>query len=144
MKVLFDSSALIAAFVESHSKHIEARTWVSRAKRKEIEYVVAGHSLFEVYSVLTSAPFQPRITPGIAQELLKENVEDFAEIVALSKKDHQRIIQKLAELNLSGGIVYDAIIAECALKSKADQIITSNSKDFVRISPKDSIQVVSL
>ncbi|MAO65919.1 MAG: VapC toxin family PIN domain ribonuclease [Balneola sp.] len=144
MKVLFDSSALIAAFVESHPKHNEARKWLSRAKRKEIEYVVAGHSLFEVYSVLTSAPFQPRITPGIAQELLKENVEDHAQIITLSKKDHHRIIQKLAEQNLKGGIVYDAIIAECAIKAKADQMITSNSKDFVRIFPEDSIQIVSL
>lgn len=144
MKSLFDSSALIAGCVESHPKHEAARKWMSRAKRKEVEFLVAGHSIFEVYSVLTSAPFQPRITPKIAQELLKENVEDHAEIVTLSKKDHQKIMQKLVTRNLSGGMVYDAIIAECALKAKADQIITSNSKDFIRLFPEDSIQIVSL
>lgn len=144
MKSLFDSSALIAGCVESHPKHESARKWISRAKRKEVEFLVAGHSLFEVYSVLTSAPFQPRITPRIAQELLKENVEDHAEIITLSKRDHQRIIQKLAQQNVSGGIVYDAIIAECAIKAKSDQIITSNSKDFVRIFSENSIQIVSL
>lgn len=144
MKSLFDSSALIAGCVESHPKHEAARKWMSRAKRKEVEFLVAGHSIFEVYSVLTSAPFQPRITPKIAQELLKENVEDHAEIVTLSKKGHQKIMQKLVTRNLSGGMVYDAIIAECALKAKADQIITSNSKDFIRLFPEDSIQIVSL
>lgn len=144
MKSLFDSSALIAGCVESHPKHEAARKWMSRAKRKEVEFLVAGHSIFEVYSVLTSAPFQPRITPKIAQELLKENVEDHAEIVTLSKKDHQKIMQKLVNRNLSGRMVYDAIIAECALKAKADQIITSNSKDFIRLFPEDSIQIVSL
>lgn len=144
MKSLFDSSALIAAFVESHPRHNEARTWLSRAKRNEIEYYVAGHSLFEVYSVLTSAPFQPRITPKIAQNLLKENVEDYAKVITINKSDHQKVIKKLAQQNLSGGIVYDAIIAECAIKAKADQIITSNSKDFVRLFTDNSIQIVNL
>lgn len=144
MRSLFDSSALIAGCVESHPKHEAARKWISRAKRKEVEFLVAGHSLFEVYSVLTSAPFQPRIAPRIAQELLKENVEDHTEIITLSKNDHQKILKKLVSRNLSGGIVYDAIIAECAIKAKADQVITSNSKDFVRLFPEDSVQIISI
>ena len=144
MRTLFDSSALVAAFVEAHPKHISAISWLKRAKNKEIEYFVSAHSLAEVYSVLTSAPFKPRISPATAKKLIEQNIRREAKVVSLSEKEYFRIIDNMEKLGLKGGIVYDAIIVECARKSKSEGIITSNVKDFVRLIPDDSIKIIAL
>ena len=141
MKILFDSSALIAAFIESHPKHKHALSFLRRAKNKEFELLVSSHTILEVYSVLTSAPFKPKITPIIAKELLENNVKNLAKIIYLTDKDYLNIIEKMSVSNLSGGIVYDAIIVECALKAKADEILTLNPKDFLKLTTEIQIKI---
>ena len=47
MKTLFDTSILVAALVENHSKHERALPWLSKAKVKEFEFVVSSHTLKE-------------------------------------------------------------------------------------------------
>lgn len=144
MGTIFDSTALIAACVEAHPKHSSALSWLKRAKNKEIEYVVAAHSILEVYSVLTGAPFKPRISPFTAKKLIEQNIKDDAKIISLSEEEYLRIIDNMVQLGLKGGIVYDAIIVECARKSKSGEIITSNTKDFSRLIPDDSIKIITL
>lgn len=138
MKILFDSSVLIAAFVEFHPKHKTALSFLAKAKNKEFELFVSAHSILEVYSVLTSAPFKPRITSVIAKQLIENNIRSFAKIVYLSDKDYFVIIEKMSSSGLIGGIVYDAIIVECALNSKVDEILTLNPKDFLRLTNESS------
>lgn len=140
----FDTSALIAACVEVHPKHSSALSWLRRAKNKEIEYIVAAHSLLEVYSVLTGAPFKPRISPSTANNLIEQNIKREAEILSLSKTEYFRIVQDMARSGLKGGIIYDAIIVACARKSKSEEIITSNTKDFARLTHPDLIKIIPL
>lgn len=144
MVTIFDSSALIAAFVESHPKHKAAFTWLKQAKSKEFRYVVASHSIAEVYSVLTSAPFKPRISTSAARKLIEENITSDAKIISLSGQDYFQVIERMDQLGLKGGIVYDALVVECARKSKSKEILTSNTKDFIRLLPDDSIRIITL
>ncbi len=144
MKILFDSSVLIAAFIESHPKHKPALSYLVKAKDNTFELLVSSHSIMEVYSVLTGAPFKPRITPIIAKQLIENNIKNIARTVYLTGEDYFRIIEKMSISNFSGGIVYDAIIVECALKSKADEIYTLNPKDFLHLTNKTSIKIISV
>lgn len=148
MKTLFDSSVLIAAFVEAHPKHKSALSALIKAKNKEFELFVSAHTILEIYSVLTSAPFKPKITSEIAKQLIKNNIKPFAKIVYLSDKDYFTIVDKMSSSGLVGGIAYDAIIIKCALNSKVDKILTLNSKDFLRLtnvfSTKPQYKIVSL
>ena len=141
LKILFDSSVLIAAFVESHPKHKSALSFLTKAKNKKFELFVSAHTILEVYSVLTSAPFKPRITSEIAKKLIENNIKPFAKIVYLSDKDYFVIVEKMSSSGLIGGIVYDAIIVECALNSKVDKILTLNPKDFLRLTNESSTKV---
>ncbi|MCF6269310.1 MAG: PIN domain-containing protein [Melioribacteraceae bacterium] len=141
MKVLFDTSILIAAFVETHPKHKEALAILTRAKEKEFRLFVSAHTILEVYSVLTSAPFKPPITTETAEMLIENNIKKIAKIISLTDKDYFKIIKMMSSLNLKGGIVYDAIIMECALNSKVDEIITLNSKDFLRLVGNNLIRI---
>ena len=144
MKILFDSSILIAAFVESHPKHKSALSFLMKAKNKEFELLVSSHTILEIYSVLTSAPFKPRITPKIAKQLIENNIKNLAKTICLSDKDYFKILDRMSASDFSGGIVYDAIIVECALNVKADEILTLNSKDFLKLTNNIPIKVSTL
>ena len=144
MGTVFDSSALIAACVEVHPKHHSAISWLKQAKNKEIEYIVAAHSLLEVYSVLTSAPFKPPVSPATAHQLIEQNIKRDAKIISLSEQEYFQVIDSMVRSGLRGGIAYDAIVVKCARKCKAKEIITSNIKDFSRLIPDDSIKIIAL
>ena len=144
MKILFDSSVLIASFVESHPKHKSALSFLMKAKNKEFQLFVSSHSILEVYSVLTSAPFNPKITPNIAKQLIENNIKNIAKTIYLTGEDYFKIVEKMSNSNFSGGIIYDAIVVECALNAKVDEILTLNTKDFLRLTNEKSIKVSAL
>jgi predicted nucleic acid-binding protein len=135
LKVLFDTSVLIAAIVEPHSMHERAFPWLKRARDKEFELIVASHTLAELYSVLTTLPIYPRIPPGTAWRLVHENVESIAKKISLSPTDYSRTIKWAAERGLTGGIIYDALIAQAAKIAKVDQLLTLDLDDFKRAWP---------
>ena len=143
MKTLFDTSVIIAALVESHPMHDRAFPWLRQAKANEFEFVVAGHTLAELYAVLSTLPIKPRISPLVAQKLIHENIEVSAKIVSLTSVEYSTTIKRLSELGLVGGIVYDALIAKVAEKSKVERLLTLNIKHFKRVWPEgDSIIAV--
>ncbi len=112
-----------------------------KAKNKEFNLLVSSHSLLEIYSVLTIAPFKPRISPEIAKQLIDNNIKGIAKTIYLTDKEYFKIIKRMSALSLSGGIVYDAIIVECALKAKADEILTLNFKDFLKLTNDIPIKI---
>ncbi|HJS57618.1 MAG TPA: type II toxin-antitoxin system VapC family toxin [Vicinamibacteria bacterium] len=60
MKVLFDTSVLVAAMVEGHPEHDRALAWLERARRGALEFFVAAHSLAELCAVLSASwPARP-------------------------------------------------------------------------------------
>ena len=144
LKILFDTSVIIAAFVESHPKHNDALKFLTRAKEKEFEFFVSAHSILEIFSVLTSAPFKPKITTLTAKKLIEHNIKTIAKTVYLSDKDYFNIVDKMTNYDFKGGIVYDAIIVECAVNAKVDEILTLNSKDFLRLNKNSLLKITAI
>jgi len=136
MKILFDTSVIIAAMIEPHPMHSRAFPWLKRAKSKEFNILVASHTLAELYAVLTTLPISPKIKPGMAHQLIYHNIEKISKIISLSSLDYISVIKQMANLGLSGGSVYDALIAKSAQKSKADHLLTFNIDDFKRVWPE--------
>ncbi len=136
MKILFDTSVIIAAMIEPHPMHSHAFPWLKRAKSKEFEILVASHTLAELYAVLTTLPISPKITPGMARQMIHNNIEAISKIVSLSSSDYISVIKQMADLGLSGGVIYDALIAKAAQKSRVDHLLTFNVDDFKRIWPE--------
>jgi predicted nucleic acid-binding protein len=106
MKVLFDTSVLVAAFEVSHPRHgvckdvtppskggacIVRLPWLQRAQEKKIEGYLSTHTLAELYSVLTRLPVRPPISPALAQRLIDENLNLFVAI-PLTADDYQQAI----------------------------------------------------
>lgn len=143
MKILFDTSVLVAAMVEPHPLHPGAFKWLKRARLKEFEMFVASHTMAEIYAVLTTLPVSPRITPATAVRLIHNDIEAVAKIISLSSSDYNSVIKQMAELELSGGVIYDALIVKAAWKTEADRILTFNIDDFRRIWPHGTDRIVS-
>ena len=131
-----DTSILVAAMVTSHPEHARAFRYLRDAKQRKFHGIIAAHSLAEVYAVLTSLPVQPRIGPAAAWKLIKENLLGIFEVVPLSKSDYVSVIQRLSNQQISGGTIYDALIAQSAIKAGADQLITLNVADFKKVTPE--------
>jgi len=136
MKTLFDTSVLVAAVVGPHPMHSRALPWLQSARSGEFSFFVASHTLAELYAILTTLPVKPRISPSTAWRLVQENVETSAKIVSLSSSDYGYTVKRMADFGLSGGTIYDALIARAAQKSGIERLLTFNANDFIRVWPE--------
>lgn len=143
MKILFDTSVLVSGIVEAHPMHSRCLPWLQRAIAGDFEFLVVSHSLAETYAVLTTLPVKPRISPAVGLRLVHSNIEASARIVPLTVADYRGTIKRMANMGLSGGTVYDALIASAAQRLSAGRLLTLNADDFHRVWPegKDIISV---
>lgn len=138
MTVLLDTSVLVPALVPALPQHDTAAPHLEAALREEIRLLLSAHALAECYASLTSLPVSPQITPGQARRLIQENIAEVAaEVVSLPPEDYLRALQRMTDLGLESGAVYDALHVLCAEKASADELRTFNGRDFRRMPPKD-------
>jgi predicted nucleic acid-binding protein len=135
VRVLLDTSVLVAALVRSHPRHGEARPWVARAQAGEVELVVAAHTLAELHATLTTLPVKPRLSPETASRLRDDNFPKDTEIIALTADDYRAVLRSIVESGLAGGVVYDALIARVAEKAQVKRLVTLNESHFHRAWP---------
>jgi predicted nucleic acid-binding protein len=129
--IAVDSSVIVAALLTWHDRHDAAARALDRAVASG-ELVLPVHALLETYAVLTRLPAPHRISAADALALLEAN---FAEVrlVSFSSRDAWPMLRRLAGLQLSGGITYDALIVESAKEAKARRLLTLNPRDFERL-----------
>jgi predicted nucleic acid-binding protein len=132
VRTLFDTSVIVAAFEVSHPRHTVCLPWLQQAQTEQIQGFIATHTLAEVYSVLTRLPVRPRISPELAQRLITENLERF-EVIPLTTEDYQMVVAQMVNLNLTGGGIYDALIAQAAVKAEVNTLLTLNPNHFNRL-----------
>jgi predicted nucleic acid-binding protein len=107
--LLLDTSAAIALLSPDHQFHQQ----VENATIGQT-LGLSGHALFETLSVLTRNP-----TAAVTMEDALAMVEDnFPATVHLDPKDAARLPRALASGKISGGQVYDALVAACAQSHK--------------------------
>lgn len=135
MKVLLDSSVLVAALLEAHPDHGPSRSWLRRARAGEVALVVAAHSLVETFSVLTRLPLRPRVAPATARAALRESVSRHATVATLTARETESVLDRLAERALGGGLVYDALVIRVAEKAGVERLLTWNLSHFRRLWP---------
>lgn len=130
MKAFLDTSVLVACFYGDHQHH-EASLGLF-AKLTKSTAATAAHCLAELYAVVTGMPGRNRASPHEAL-LFVNDVRERLTIVALSDREYLAAIEGAVESGVSGGALYDALIAHCAVKAKAEAIYTWNVKHFERL-----------
>ena len=98
MKVELDANVLIAASIQEHPHHVSAFRTVERVTQGRVKGCIGTHALAEFYSVLTRAPFSPRVHPSEAGRFLEDNILPHFELV-------------LGTNNMSGSAVKNTVLA---------------------------------
>ena len=132
VKVLFDTSVLVAALIVNHPQHPICFPHLKAAESKQVQGFISTHTLAETYSVITRLPVKPRIAPAQAQSLITD-ISQYLNIVPLISDDYLAAIVQMATLNLPGGGIFDALIAQAALKADVDTLLTLNPNHFTRL-----------
>jgi hypothetical protein len=104
--------------VEDHPRPDRCLPWLQRARKGEVEFLVAALSLAEPFAVHSSWPSRPRLSPSIAA-------------------------RDVAEKGLAGGVVHDALIARAAHEAGAERLLTLNPRHFLRVWPEAGRVVAS-
>jgi len=127
MKAFFDTSVLVPVFYGDHVHH-----------RASLELFVqfdkstgccGAHSLAEVYATLTRMPGKHRIS-GEQAMLFLGSIRERLAIIALSSDEYADALEASAALGIVGGGIYDAMLAQCAFKAKAEAIYTWNARHY--------------
>jgi predicted nucleic acid-binding protein len=128
VKRFFDTSVLVAAVLEEHEHHQPSFLALSKANRSSA--FCAAHNLAEVYATLTRYPGKQRLSAE--QALLSLSVfENRLTIVALEAREYLVAIRRFAAIGITGGTMYDALIAACALRAEVDVLYTWNVGHFM-------------
>src|SRR5438270_1791302 len=102
MTLLLDTSTLVAAMIVAHPAHARCLPWLQRVRDGTHTGFVAAHSLAELYRVLTALPTQPRLSGALARQLIRTNVLDYFQVIALTVRDYEEVIDHLAGLGIVG------------------------------------------
>lgn len=104
--IALDTSVAIPLLLRSHRRHAAVVNWW-----RGRDVALSGHALAETYAVLTRLPGDVRLTPADAARLLKAR---FAAPLLLKPATAKRLPDILSGLGISGGAVYDALVALAA------------------------------
>jgi predicted nucleic acid-binding protein len=91
--------------------------------------------LAEVYATLTRLPGKQRMSCEQTLVFLDE-IRNRLKTVVLDGEEYGSAIADAAAEGVLGGMVYDALIARCALKGQAQTIFTWNIDHFRRLGPE--------
>jgi predicted nucleic acid-binding protein len=127
-----DSSCMVAILVDFHFGHqAAAAEYGARLGRGEI-MAVAAHSLAETFAVLTRSPTPVRFSTERALSAIDRAFLTRGEIVALETSEYVAALRAAVTSGVSGGQIYDALIAACARKAHVDVLMTYNDRHFRR------------
>jgi predicted nucleic acid-binding protein len=110
--IAVDTSVAVAAALPWHEAHAAARSALPTARTRLIAQVA-----IETYSVLTRLPASQRVPPEVARDYLKQ-----AFILpphVLDPEGYAGLIDGAVAEGITGGAVYDAIVAATAREAGA-------------------------
>lgn len=109
--IAVDTSLVVALFASWHEAHAVAREAVPAAAH------VPAHVLLESYSVLTRLPPPHRAPENVVAAFLRKR---FArKLLILPSAGHRSLLEVVAQRGITGGAVYDALIAATAKHADA-------------------------
>jgi predicted nucleic acid-binding protein len=109
-----DTSVVVAAFASWHEHHERARAALDDGAR------LIDHCALETYSVLTRLPSPHRSTSEVVREFLRLRFSD--SYLRLDARAYREFVLNLPERGITGGAVYDAVVAATAVANSAELV----------------------
>jgi predicted nucleic acid-binding protein len=133
MKGFLDTSVLVPVFYGDHIHHNPSLELFLRIDKTT--GCCGAHSLAEVFSVLTRMPGKHRIS-GEQAMLFITSLRERLSIIALNGKEYGDALEEAAARGILGGSIYDAMLAHCAIKARAEHIYTWNHRHYAQCGPE--------
>lgn len=127
MKGFFDMSVLVPVFYGDHVHHQASLALFTQFDKST--GCCGVHSLAEVYSTLTRMPGKHRIS-GEQAMLFIGSIRERLSIIALNGDEYVDSLQASAAQGIVGGGIYDAMLAHCAVKARAEVIYSWNVRHY--------------
>jgi toxin FitB len=128
-----DTSVVIPLFYGDHQHHEASRRVIDQLQ--EGEGFCGSHSLVETYSALTRMPGKYRVSAERAR-LFLISVSNRLKAIALTAEEYSEMLDHGAARGITGGGIYDMILARCAVKINAEALLTWNFAHFARFGPE--------
>lgn len=128
--IALDTSVVVAAFASWHEAHESAAALLDRRPR------LPAHVVVETYSVLTRLPPPHRAAPAIVERFLAESFPGAP--LSLPGSAQRSLVGLAARNGLSGGAIYDLLVAATAKRAKA----TLMTRDRRAIAAYETVGVV--
>ena len=123
---LFDTNVLMAVMLPHRAQHLAAK--LAFVNSKKLSYAaICVHTLAEAYSNLSGKIAVP---PQQARLLLQQNLQG-VRVLPLEPNDYTLALERMA--SIGGGGVFDALLAEVALRNRCRTLWTINTKHFIRL-----------
>lgn len=113
-----DTSVAVSALDSTHEAHRSCREALV-----ELRPALAGHAVFETFSVLTRLPAPLRLSVQQAAYVISVA---FPEACALTETSPHGLLDRFAARGIGGGSVYDGLVAEAALAN--DRILLTRDR----------------
>jgi len=131
LDLLVDTSVAIALVVSDHEHHAATSDAVGDRRLG-----LAGHAVFETFSVLTRLPPPARRTPAAVVRILASG---FPCTKFLSAGAATGLLERFASVGIAGGSVYDALVGAAA--SEHDLILVTRDQRALDTYRKLDVQV---
>jgi predicted nucleic acid-binding protein len=129
LKRFFDSSVLVPVFYADHPQHASSTKVFLEAGKDDF---CALRTLGEVYATLTGLPLRPRIAGPEGAQIVRQ-IRERLSLIALNEQEYVAALELASSGTIVGAALYDALIAHCALKARAETLLTWNVRDFTRL-----------
>ena len=141
MLPIIDKPVIQFAVEEARAAGIEEFIFVTSRGKNVLEDHFDYHG--ELYNTLKTRGKDGEL--AAARRLIDENVTTVAdEIISLDASEYMQAIQRMTDLGLRSGAVYDVLHVLCAEKASVDELRTFNGKDFRRMLPEGETELVVL
>jgi predicted nucleic acid-binding protein len=112
--MVVDTSVVVAAFASWHEQHQAARNVLDAGAR------LIDHCALESYSVLTRLPPPHRSPAPVVRDFLRARFPP--PYLRLDARRYQEFVLGLVDKGITGGAVYDALVAATASASKVELV----------------------
>ena len=132
MKILLDTNILIHAYNRASRFHGKAADVIRKALRGEIEVCLTPQILYEFFAVVTNPG---RVEHPLSADEAADICLDLWECreigkASLTATTPMKVFKLVRRLNLSGGKVFDCVLAVTAKENGVEKIYTENVEDF--------------
>ena len=137
MKVLFDTSVLVAALVTELKNHEAALDCLIQYTTSPNEGVCTNHTLAECYATLSVLPLKRRIQPIEAATLITQSLSNRLSLIETGSNLYLEAIERVSRLGMVSGIVYDALHLMTAESVGCERLYTYNLRHFQALNPTE-------